>query len=113
MGAFDLFNKKKIGFGKNYRSGKGYFNRVGLEGAFRKLKHAGRYGAAKNLSSKDIDRFQKLLEKKLKSKYTYSKGLNYQDRLELNHILEEWIEEGKISEPDKEDFDKIIDQLSD
>ena len=36
-----------------------------------------------------VDAFEKILAKKMKSKYRYSKGLNYRDRMELQHELEE------------------------
>src|SRR3989344_1206778 len=112
MGAFDKFDPKKIGFGKLFRSGKGYFNRVGLEGAFRELKDP-RYGSlTKNLSSEDIKLFQSLMEKKLKSTYTYTEGFDYNDRRELNHVLEGWVMAGKITREDVKDFEEIIERFS-
>ncbi len=111
--AFDDFDKKKIGFGNKFRSGQGYFQRTGLDGAFKRLKDPSYGGVAKNLSSQDIDAFKKMLEAKLKSKYDYSKGLNWQDRRDMTHVLETWVRAGKITREDMADFEEIIGKLSD
>lgn len=110
---FARFDKKKIGFGKFFRSGKGYEKRVGLEGAFRELKDPSHGLEAANLSQAEVSKFRNLLEEKLRHKADYTKGLNWQDRRDMLHQLEQLRLSGQISLEDEKDFQKIIDKLSD
>jgi hypothetical protein len=112
-GAFAKFNKKNLKFGSEFRPGtKGLYNkRYGLRGALNRLIDP-RFGAGRNLSKKDIDKFEKILSNKLKSKYRYSKGLNRYDRYELRLKLQKLWRDGEITKPDLKDFYKIIELLS-
>ena len=112
-GAFSKFQKKNIKFGSYYRPGtKGIYNRrYGLRGALLQLKDP-RFSAGKNLSRADINKFEKILSKKIKSKYRYSKGFNRLDCRDLRLELKRLETAGKISRYDLKDFYKIIDLLS-
>ena len=109
---FAGFDKKKIGFGKFFRSGQGYPKRVGLAGALRNLKDPAHGLEAANLSSGELNKFNDLLTRHLKNKYSYSQGFNRQDRLDIRHELEQLRLHGEISLEDQRDFQKIIDKLS-
>ncbi|MFH0873381.1 MAG: hypothetical protein V1846_00880 [Candidatus Komeilibacteria bacterium] len=110
--AFKGFDMKKIGAGRLFRSGRNYRERQGLEGAFRELKDPKYGNVADNLSSDNVAKFKSMLEEKLKHKYEHTEGLNFYDRRDLIHQLEQLRRHGEISSEDEKDFKVIIDKLT-
>ncbi|MFA6410131.1 MAG: hypothetical protein WCW26_00975 [Candidatus Buchananbacteria bacterium] len=109
----DKISVSKIGTGGFFRAGSfDSRKKVGLAGALRSAKQAGKFSYAKNLSKKDLQTFQGLLGEELAKLPKHSAGLSYKTRARLMTKARGLMLSDKISRADMTDFRQIVKGLS-
>jgi len=103
----------KVGSGSFYTAGKlgGQFKRRGMAGLLRAVKATGRHSYAKNLSPKDLEKFQTVVGKRLSRLTKHSEGFSLKTRREIMGEFEKMRRAGAISAADKDDFRSIVNAL--
>jgi len=111
---FQDISIKKVGAGSFYQAGKlgGQFRRRGLAGALRSAKAGGKFTYAKNLSNKDLEKFQAVVGTRLARLAKHSEGFSLRTRREIMAEFERMRKAGEISATDKDDFRHIVAALS-